>query len=218
MAKKDKKKSILDEFNNIFTLLKNSICSLGQQEIVEKFSDVSCREDILLFSNQIQLQHEKLAKRDISLLQDVFLLKPLVECSIFIESKETEEENDEKIDSLNNLFEYIELMYKSGCNTKQYNMYMNTRNKELDTQETILKKKMKKEMKKMYPCFKRIVETVDKEAIKELMEMMKTKKFVNIGQQVAMRLLKNGFDIDEAFKEFDLEKFTDLTASFSDEK
>jgi hypothetical protein len=213
MAKKDKKKNNLDTFNDIFTLLKNSISVLGLNDLVEKFSDITCKEDILLFSNQIQLNQEKLAKREISLLQDIFLLKPLIGCSIFIKNEEAEAEDG----SLNSLYEYIELLYKTACNTKQYNIYMNIRNKEIDAQENILKKKMRKEMKKMYPCFKRIVETVDKEAIKELMEMMKTKKFVNIGQEVVMRLLKNGFDIDEAFKEFDLDKFKDLSTEFLDE-
>ena len=215
MTKKDKKKNNLDTFNDVFTLLKNSISSLGLQDVVEKFTHVTCKEDILLFSNQIKLNHEKLAKRDISLLKDIFLLKPLVECSIFTEN---ESEDDETDSSVNSLYEYIELLYKTACNAKQYNIYMNTRNKEIDQQETVLKKKMRKEMKKMYPCFKRIVDTVDKEAIKELMEMMKTKKFVNIGQDVVMKLLKNGFDIDEAFKEFDLDKFKDLATEFSDEK
>jgi hypothetical protein len=216
MTKKDKKKNNLDTFNDIFTLLKNNISSLGFEDVVAQFSDVSCKQDILLFSNQIQLHHEKLAKRDVLLLKEIFLLKPLAGCSIFNEKKpDSEEEEQEEENSLTNLYQYIELMYKTACSTKQYNIYMNIRNKEISAQETIFKKKMKKEMKKMYPCFKRIVETVDKEAIKELMEMMKTKKFVNVGQEVVKKLLMNGFDLDKAFEDFDLEK---LTTAFSEEK
>lgn len=220
MGKKGKKTEIINDFNSIFTLLKNNLITLECNDIVEQFSDITCQEDIMLFSNQIRLCESGLAKRDITILESVSLLKPLVGCFIFkdVESTSEETEETEQESSRNNLFDYIELLYKTSCNTKQYNVYLNTRNKELDVQEKILKKKMRKEMKKMYPCFKRIVDTVDKEAIKELMEMMKTKKFVDVGQQVVMKLLKNGFNLEQAFEDFDLEKFKDLSEAFSSEK
>lgn len=188
MAKKTKVQVLSD----IIGELKFRMAKVDQ-DLCEQIKNVESHADVTLFSSQVSGNIEALAERNVDFFSKVDLLKDL--------------DLSKLEDDLDPVFEYVELLYSCSVKKEKYNQYLNVKAKQQDLEEHENAKKSNKTMRKMLPIFKRILASVDKDAVKELVDTLKTFKSKEMSKTfnfMISKLVENNLNIDEAFKDFDI--------------
>lgn len=117
---------------------------------------------------------------------------------------ESETFNEEQFDKI---WSFIEDMYKISCSKKRYNQYVNKKFIAEDAAEKKQKKRANAHMRKMIPLIKQIIDNIDKGALKELFELIKTPLMAKNAKKIFEKLMTNNFDMEKSFEDFDLEAF-----------
>ena len=204
MAKGGKKKTRFECGNEVLSHLKETLVKSDHGDIAAEIYLPESDAELIALASRITTYRQLLASRDFELIKELPFLKPVLSIKDKILFSDIELEAGQVSESHEALFSYIELIYKSITNTKRYNEYLNVRHHFLKQFEDKAKLKMRKQMKRMMPLIKRLVDSIDKEAKDELLEMIKTKEYVNMGKEIFQRLMASNFDIEAAFNDFDL--------------
>jgi len=213
------KQEKVDDFNKI---LMEMFSFMDKHDLLEESCDISPASEKQVIKFLKQLDPKLLASRDESLLESLDYIKHLFCTEKFKKSSEsiiqdmstvldikniiTNTMNMESKTSKETIFEYIEKMFKSLVKKSEFNTYMNFKVKYEKLYEENSKKRANKNIKKIYPILKSIVDEIDKDKIKELFDILKNGKSGFESVQIILKdLFANEFDLEKTFEKYDIE-------------